>query len=412
MLRNIIMKKLIILILLLSITYSLNAQWTRLNGPNYISSIAKSGNNIIAGSTYGVYLSTNNGNNWSFTTLNGQLFNSIVTRGNNVFLGGIYGGLFLSTNNGLNWPQTVQNSLSISHLAINSNYLFAGCQLGGGFYRSTNDGLNFTGMLPSGLSPYGLGCKDSFVYTSYIDNVMYNAYVNRSTNNGNSWSEIWYLSGDDVFLSFGFSNTNVFAGCHGGVFCSTDNGSNWFQTSLNPGTIICFANSENNILAGTDHGVYLSTNNGTNWIQKDEGFNGHPGISHLLIKDNYIFASSDSIWRRPLSELIVEINNEQYEIPEKFYLYQNYPNPFNPVTKISFDLPKDSRVKLIIYDILGKEVTKLLNNDFKSAGMYVIEFNSSNFYLSSGIYFYKMIVEDKKESSENFEIVKSMVLIK
>ncbi|HEY5125677.1 MAG TPA: T9SS type A sorting domain-containing protein, partial [Ignavibacteria bacterium] len=92
-------------------------------------------------------------------------------------------------------------------------------------------------------------------------------------------------------------------------------------------------------------------------------------------------------------------------IPKDFALYQNYPNPFNPVTKITFDLPQDSKVKLVIYDILGREITRLLNSEFKQAGKYILEFNAVNLGLASGVYFYKIEAGD-------FNAVKKMVLIK
>ncbi|HEY5535259.1 MAG TPA: T9SS type A sorting domain-containing protein [Ignavibacteria bacterium] len=90
-------------------------------------------------------------------------------------------------------------------------------------------------------------------------------------------------------------------------------------------------------------------------------------------------------------------------LPKSFTLYQNYPNPFNPITKINYDLPKDSKVSLVIYDILGREIVRLVNGEFKPAGRYMIDFNGSN--LSSGVYFYKIQAGD-------FVSVKRMVLIK
>lgn len=86
---------------------------------------------------------------------------------------------------------------------------------------------------------------------------------------------------------------------------------------------------------------------------------------------------------------------------------QNYPNPFNPVTKIDFDLPSDSRVSLKIYDMTGREMKSLLTGELKSAGYHTIEINAAN--LSSGVYFYRMIV-----NSLNKDIIftKKMVILK
>lgn len=90
-------------------------------------------------------------------------------------------------------------------------------------------------------------------------------------------------------------------------------------------------------------------------------------------------------------------------VPGKFDLSQNYPNPFNPVTKINFDLPVDSRVSILIYDEAGREVKRILNNEFKKAGYYTTDFSAAN--LSSGVYFYVL-------NTENFRAAKKMVILK
>jgi hypothetical protein len=99
---------------------------------------------------------------------------------------------------------------------------------------------------------------------------------------------------------------------------------------------------------------------------------------------------------------IIDIKQIGTEIPATYSLKQNYPNPFNPVTKISFDIPKKAFVSLKVYDILGKEVARLVSED-KSAGKYILDFNAS--YLSSGIYFYKLEAGDFTET-------KRMVILK
>ena len=99
-------------------------------------------------------------------------------------------------------------------------------------------------------------------------------------------------------------------------------------------------------------------------------------------------------------------NKNANVIPEEYYLSQNYPNPFNPTTKITFDLPVDAKVKLIVYDILGKEIIRLVNNEYKTAGSYTLDFNGGS--LSSGVYFYRM----ETEGAKNFSMTKRMVLIK
>ena len=98
------------------------------------------------------------------------------------------------------------------------------------------------------------------------------------------------------------------------------------------------------------------------------------------------------------------------EVPSKFELNQNYPNPFNPVTNIKFSIPKAGSVKLIVFDVSGKQVAELVNEDL-NAGTYNYDFSAS--HLSSGVYFYKLIVTDASASlSTGYSETKRMILIK
>jgi len=89
-------------------------------------------------------------------------------------------------------------------------------------------------------------------------------------------------------------------------------------------------------------------------------------------------------------------------IPESFTLLQNYPNPFNPVTNIKFSIPRSSFVKINVFDITGKEVTKLVNENM-NAGSYTVDFNASD--LATGVYLYRI-------DADGFTDVKKMMLIK
>jgi hypothetical protein len=104
--------------------------------------------------------------------------------------------------------------------------------------------------------------------------------------------------------------------------------------------------------------------------------------------------------------VIQQISGDNLEhvnaVPQEFKLYQNYPNPFNPSTSIKFDIPKESNVKLIVYDVLGKVVQTMLDGNVRP-GTYELVFDGTN--LASGIYYYRI------ETIE-FSNVKKMVLIK
>jgi hypothetical protein len=89
--------------------------------------------------------------------------------------------------------------------------------------------------------------------------------------------------------------------------------------------------------------------------------------------------------------------------PTSIELNQNYPNPFNPTTKISFELPSTQRVTLKVYDMLGREVATLMNNQFATGGVNNVSFNAGN--LASGVYMYVLRGQD-------FSVSKRMTLLK
>lgn len=101
------------------------------------------------------------------------------------------------------------------------------------------------------------------------------------------------------------------------------------------------------------------------------------------------------------------IDNNENAVPNEFNLNQNYPNPFNPTTKIKFSIPainSSNHVTLTVFDVLGNEVTKLINAPM-SSGNYEVEFDANIYGLSSGIYFYRL-------QSDLFSSTKKFVLLK
>jgi len=124
----------------------------------------------------------------------------------------------------------------------------------------------------------------------------------------------------------------------------------------------------------------LNINDGINW-RASVNINGSPGEADVIVS---------------------KIKKEDFKNPTSYYLSQNYPNPFNPATVISYNLKVKSDVKLIIYDILGREIETLVNMR-QDAGLYAITFDASN--LPSGIYFYKL-------DTGFYSQVKKMVFLK
>ena len=123
----------------------------------------------------------------------------------------------------------------------------------------------------------------------------------------------------------------------------------------------------------------------------DLTFRLNDGINSLKIDSNYITISEGldgtlglDVFKYPY---ITNIKNYQSENPSIFRLCPNYPNPFNPSTTIKYSLPKAENITLKIYDILGRKVKTLVNEE-KPAGNYSIEFNGKD--MPSGVYFYQI----------------------
>lgn len=139
-------------------------------------------------------------------------------------------------------------------------------------------------------------------------------------------------------------------------------------------------------------------NSGRDWVEA--GFVNGNGTTNQI--HDYQFTDKNLQKGRYLYRLKqVNFNNnfEHYYlgspvsigVPVKFVLDQNHPNSFNPTTKIGFALPLDGLVSLKIYDITGRLITTLINNEYRTADYYTVEFNGSN--LASGVYFYQLITE-------------------
>jgi hypothetical protein len=319
------------------------------------------GNDIFAG-TYsnGVSKSTDNGNSWLDAGLSSTDVRSLAAVGNNLFAGSPGLGVLISTNNAGVWNKTALYDKPVYSLAVNQNRLFAG------------------------------------TYT-------YGVFV--TTNNGTTWSQTSLNSG--IVYTLAIYGDNIYAGTNTGVFISTDNGASWVQTSLNDKLVYSLAVNSGYIIAGTvSNGVYVSGNNGSSWIQKNEGL-GNITVNTLLIVSDYVYAGTNgrSVFRRPVSDL-VPVNKISSGVPDGFKLYQNYPNPFNPATKIHFDIPVGTGhgafVQIQVFDILGREIQILVNEELKP-GSYEVTFDASD--LPSGVYYYKII-------STEFSQTKKMVLIK
>ncbi|MBN1633091.1 MAG: T9SS type A sorting domain-containing protein [Ignavibacteria bacterium] len=311
--------------------------WTKIT-PDTIGQIMDIGlkdSMIFAASQFGLYLSTNDGISWSYILNHNCL--TIEFSNSNIFVGTKHGGIYSSSNNGLNWTNiAILNVTYVNDLLIQGSLFIAGT--GEGIYRSTNSGINW-------------------VKTA-------NQYIEKLT----------------------YSGSELFAGGLG-FFKSTNNGLNWTPSGLNNIIIFGLYNYSGTLFSATHEGFYISKNAGNTWFVKNEGITGDTNFYSVYANSNFVFAGQYlHLFRRELNEIIV-IKNISTEIPSAFSLEQNYPNPFNSVTKIQFKVASDKFVKLIVYDLKGREIKTLVNEEL-NPGTYDVQFDAGN--LPSGVYFYRM----------------------
>jgi hypothetical protein len=122
---------------------------------------------------------------------------------------------------------------------------------------------------------------------------------------------------------------------------------------------------------------------------------------HVVWRDNRD-GNSEIYYKRNPTGNTIGIKNISSEIPSSYSLQQNYPNPFNPATNIKFAIPKNEFVKITVFDMLGKEIETLVNEQL-APGTYETNWNASNY--PSGVYFYKL-------SAGDFSETKKMLLLK
>lgn len=158
---------------------------------------------------------------------------------------------------------------------------------------------------------------------------------------------------------------------------------------------------------------YNTSNGDTVWTKQENGnTNGNDYACGVVYGDNQnIFLSGSAIFNPPgstafytlrYSNEFIGIKPISSEIPVKFNVFQNYPNPFNPSTTIRFDIPKESFVKITVFDVMGREVNVIANESVKP-GEYEAEWNAVKY--ASGIYFYRILAGD-------FSDTRKMILAK
>ena len=183
---------------------------------------------------------------------------------------------------------------------------------------------------------------------------------------------------------------------------TTDGGISWTNVTIGGGNDILFSDSHDGIIVDRSD-IKITTDGGETWAQQPIVTNQYL-LAAYIIENNYWTAGTKGAILFSDNPVVtnVEFETNADEYPNEYRLFQNFPNPFNPRTNIKYAIDIKQFVSLKVYDILGREVATLVNEE-KSHGEYEVEFDGSG--LSSGIYLYRLVVGD-------FAITKKLVFIK
>ncbi|RPI17625.1 MAG: T9SS C-terminal target domain-containing protein [Ignavibacteriae bacterium] len=232
----------------------------------------------------------------------------------------------------------------------------------------------------------------------------------KSTNGGVNWTSIHTVSGSEIpMIAISAQNPNLAfhtTWSSGGIWKTTDQWLNFTQpaTTSNCWAIDIAKDDPTAMAYGTyATTVYVSTNTGTNFISTSVG--SVPEAGMLFYDKGNLFAQhGGGVYKLNITYSVITSNNiAGLQLPKEFSLKQNYPNPFNPKTTINYQLAKSNYVKLIIYNVLGREIAVLVDKK-QNAGNYEVEWNASSY--ASGIYFYSLFSDDVKIDTKKMIIIK------
>ncbi len=239
------------------------------------------------------------------------------------------------------------------------------------------------------------------------------ALILRTTDGGASWQpENSPVQKQLTTVSFPDSNNGFAVGYGSTIIKSTDGGITWILLNSNTSTHLsscCFVDAANGFIVGDMGMILKTTDGGTNWMQLNSNTNKNlhsitmlNGSTGIVVGAEVILKTTDGgiSWVPKLG--VTGLSDEKEMRVKDFYLLQNYPNPFNPVTIIQYAVGSKQFVTLKVYDVLGKEVATLVNEE-KPAGNYTISFNGGA--LPSGIYFYQL-------NAGSFSSTKKCLLLK
>jgi len=215
--------------------------------------------------------------------------------------------------------------------------------------------------------------NSSIAYGSAPVAIDLNDYITKTTNGGISWTGV--LSGDSL----------------------GDPGTVRFHS------VEVHKDRPDTVYVGSNLKIYYTTDAGISWRIYNDTFPLSPiiGIFQIPSTDTLIVVAQGGVFK-VYDSFVLDVDNDENQLPMSFALRQNYPNPFNPVTIIKYDLPVGVNVILKVFDVIGNEVRTLVDG-FEDTGYHKVTLDGSS--LASGVYFYRL-------SAESFNDVKKMLIVK
>lgn len=372
-----------------------------------------------------VYRSTNGGSTYSIATFPATAYgylNSIHMIDNNTgWAVGSNTSVFKTTNGGSSWdsvptPFTEASKVlsKVQFVNANTGWIFSKTSMTGDstIIKTTNGGTTwFKQTLGNALT----GSSAQIYWADMVDAntgycVNYTPRPYKTTDGGATWTLNTIA---DAFGGFMYgidmidANTGYIAGSSGRMYKTVNGGTLWDTLTNRPGWsnpswyAAKFKNANVGVFCGTNGMTAITTNGGTSFSLENTSSSTLYNL-FLTPLAGYTVGSGSSIHRN--DALPTGTGNNLAEVPTQFELSQNYPNPFNPVTTIRFALPKAAIVTMKVYDMLGREVIRAINNVGYNAGWNSFTFDGSK--LASGVYFYSIVIDNKVMDTKRMVLVK------
>ena len=281
------MKTIVLFICSLIFASSVNAQWTRTNGPEGVAvrSLANINGAIYAGTEVnGVYASTDDGLTWVARNSGIETYgiSSIISYQGYIFVGTFGAGVYRSSDGGQTWlPPSNGGNLFVESIAADGPYIFA-CTISDGVQRSSDNGATWTEKLGGYFGFFAMCISGTKVFVSASN------YTFVTTDYGETWSDVPQLSGASVFSYYSIGDT-IFVGARNEIYRSTDNGNSFTNINIYfTSTIVnlySITSTGSTVFIATSYdGVYKSTDFGNTWFAANEGM-GPKDVRAVTITD-------------------------------------------------------------------------------------------------------------------------------